>query len=282
MPNQYNSTNYLTGFIKKYKLIIIILILIPVVLSIACYFSVPFFNEAGSSAWLGFWGGYIGSTIMAGVTLYVLHAQLEQNHLENQENRNVQNKLMLYQIGYDNLKSFKEASNLFCKTLNYNSLVEIVNIFILESQSPIKQIKQEFANTTEVERLSNFYIIAEPSTYFLELIKEQDKVLGYYNEILMDFEVVVSYLNLTTSYIKNNILTDKHSSSSLKDIISQHYPSLDNQDPKKWLDTVLVKRLEIVNPKFLERTWELISNVHLEELKRLKSLLKDNGTEQDK
>lgn len=219
---------------------------------------------------------------MAGVTLYVLHAQLEQNHLENQENRNAQNKLMLYQIGHDNLKLFKESSNLFCKTLNYNNLVEIVNIFILESQSPIQQIKQELANTTEVERLRSFYIIAEPSKYFLDLIKEQDKVLGYYNEILMDFEVVVSYLNSTTSYIKNNILTDKHSSSSLKDIVSQHYPSLDNQDPKKWLDTVLIKRFEIVNPKFLERTWKLISSVHIEELERLKALLKDNGPEQDK
>lgn len=269
-------------YIRKYKAIIITLILIPIVLSVACYYSIPFFNEAGSSAWLSFWGGYIGSTVMAGVTLYVLHAQLEQNHLENQQNRNLQNKLMLYQIGNDNLKLFKEASNLFCKTLNYNNLVEIVNVFILESQSPIDRIKQEFANTTEVERLSNFYIIAEPSKHFLELIDEQDKVIGYYNEILMDFEVVVSYLNLTTSYIKNNILTDKHSSSSLKDIISQYYPSLDNQDPKKWLNTVLAKRLEIVNPKFLERTWVLISNVHLEELERLKSSLKGNGTEQDK
>lgn len=282
MPKQDQQKSYLLDFIRKYKAVIVILILIPIVLGVACYYSVPFFNEAGSSAWLSFWGGYIGSTIMAGVTLYVLHAQLEQNHLENQENRNVQNELIRYQIGNDNLKSFKEASNLFCKTLNYNNLVEIVNIFILESKSPIDRIKQEFANTTEVNRLSKFYIIAEPSKHFLELIKEQDQVLGYYNEILMDFEVVVSYLNLTTSYIKNNILTDKHSSSYLKDIISQNYPSLDTQDPKKWLNTVLTKRLEIVNPKFLERTWELISNVHLEELKRLKSLLKDNGTEQDK
>lgn len=282
MPKQGQQKSYMVEYIRKYKAIIITLILIPIVLSVACYYSIPFFNEAGSSAWLSFWGGYIGSTVMAGVTLYVLHAQLEQNHLENQQNRNLQNKLMLYQIGNDNLKLFKEASNLFCKTLNYNNLVEIVNVFILESQSPIDRIKQEFANTTEVERLSNFYIIAEPSKHFLELIDEQDKVIGYYNEILMDFEVVVSYLNLTTSYIKNNILTDKHSSSSLKDIISQYYPSLDNQDPKKWLNTVLAKRLEIVNPKFLERTWVLISNVHLEELERLKSSLKGNGTEQDK
>ena len=83
MPQENNSNRYYKTFISKYKFIIIGLILIPILLGVACYFSVPFFNEAGSSAWLSFWGGYIGSTIMAGVTLYVLDKQLIQNHKEN-------------------------------------------------------------------------------------------------------------------------------------------------------------------------------------------------------
>lgn len=83
MPQENNSNIYYKTFISKYKFIILGLILIPILLGIACYFSVPFFNEAGSSAWLSFWGGYIGSTIMAGVTLYVLDKQLIQNHKEN-------------------------------------------------------------------------------------------------------------------------------------------------------------------------------------------------------
>lgn len=83
MPQVNNLNSYFKTFITKYKFIILGLILIPIILGVACYFSVPFFNEAGSSAWLGFWGGYIGSIIMAGVTLYVLDKQLIQNHKEN-------------------------------------------------------------------------------------------------------------------------------------------------------------------------------------------------------
>lgn len=76
------------SFITKYKFVILVLVLIPIALGVACYYSVPFFNEAGSSAWLSFWGGYIGSSIMAAVTLYVLDRQLIQNQEENLQNRN--------------------------------------------------------------------------------------------------------------------------------------------------------------------------------------------------
>lgn len=272
------NQNRTKEFFQKYRWLVIIFLIIPIFLSVACYFSLPFFNEAGSSAWLGFWGGYLGSVIMAGVTLYVLHMQLKQNQLENQQNRSIQNNLILYQIGHDNLKSFKEASNLFCRTLNYNNLVEIVNLFIQESKSPINRIKQEFANTTEVERLSNFYIIAEPSKPFLELTHEQDRVINYYNTVLMDFEVITSYLNFSASHIRKGILIDKHSSPVLNEIISHNFAFLDTEEPKKWLNKILIKRLEKVEPKFLERTWELISEVHFKEMMRLKSLLSDNDS----
>lgn len=83
MSEDNNSNNYFKTIVTKYKFIIFGFIFIPILLGVACYFSVPFFNEAGSSAWLSFWGGYLGSTIMAGITLYVLDKQLAQNHKEN-------------------------------------------------------------------------------------------------------------------------------------------------------------------------------------------------------
>lgn len=77
------NCNYIAPFFHKYKLMIMTLICIPLLLSVACYFSVPYFNQAGSSAWLSFWGGYLGSVVMAGITLFVLDKQLAQNHTEN-------------------------------------------------------------------------------------------------------------------------------------------------------------------------------------------------------
>lgn len=83
MTEENKPKNYFKTFVSKYKFVVLTLIVIPILLGIACYFSVPFFNEAGSSAWLSFWGGYLGSSIMAGITLYVLDRQLAQNHNEN-------------------------------------------------------------------------------------------------------------------------------------------------------------------------------------------------------
>ena len=57
MTKENKSNLYFKIFVTKYKLIVLALILIPIVLGVACYFSVPFFNVAGSSAWLSFWQG---------------------------------------------------------------------------------------------------------------------------------------------------------------------------------------------------------------------------------
>ncbi len=215
---------------------------------------------------------------MAGVTLFVLHKQLEQNQFENQQNRKIQNNLMLYQIGYDNLKLFKEAGNYFCRTFSYNNLVEIVNVFRYNSESPIRLIKQEFSNSVEAERQSQLYMIAEPSKTYLDLISEQERVISYYNTILLDIEVVTSYLNLSSTYMRQNILIDKHSSPVLKEIIAREFQQLNDEKPKVWLDSLLEKRLDVVDTKFLNKTWDLITKVYLDETLRLKTLLQIEGT----
>ncbi len=266
-------------FLKKYWIGLIVIVIIPFIVNAIVLIPNSYIPVAGNQiAWIGFFACYFGSIITAVISFVILYKTIIFNQKENERNRVLQNNLMLYQIGHDNLKSFKEASNLFCRTLNYNNLVEIVNLFILESKSPIDRIKQEFANTIEVERLSQFFIIAEPSKSFLELIREQNNVIDYYNTVLLDFEVITSYLNLSGNYIKTHILTDEHSSSILKDIISRNFADLDMENPKKWLNNVLAKRLECVNPKFLEKTWSLITAIHLDETNRLKSLLKNHDT----
>jgi len=273
----------MTQSLKKYWWILIVFIIIPLIVNVIVLFPNNIIPVAGNQvAWIGFFACYFGSVISAFISFAILFKTIQFNQLENERNRKLQNKIILYQIGHDNLKSFIEASNLFCRTLNYNTLVEIANIFVLDSKSPLNRIKQEFANTTEAERLSNFYIIAEPSKHYLKLIQEQEKALAFYNSVLLDLEVVTTYLNCSTDYIKQHILTDEHSSTLLREIISQNYTSLDTDEPKVWLNKILNKRIQAVNPKFLEKTWNLISKVHFEEIMRLKSLISENDTEQDK
>lgn len=75
------TRNYIWTFLRKYKALAITFVTIPLILNVACYFSIPFFNNAGSSAWLSFWGSYLGSTIMAGVTLLSSTSNLNRINL---------------------------------------------------------------------------------------------------------------------------------------------------------------------------------------------------------
>lgn len=268
---------------KKYWIGLAIIILIPFLVNAIVLFPNGGVPVAGNPiAWIGFFACYFSSIVTAIISFVILYKTILFNQKENELNRALQNNLMLYQIGHDNLKSFKEASNIFCRALSYNNLVEIVNIFILDSKSPIPRIKQEFANVVEAERLSQFYIIAEPSKDFFNLVQEQDKVISYYNTVLMDFEVIVSYLNLSIPYIKSHILIDEHSSQILRELISRNFKLLDSLEPKKWLDKILTERIELVNPKFIDNTWSLISKIHLNEINRLKNLLESHGNGQAK
>lgn len=77
-------------------------------------FSIPYFNEAGSSAWLSFWGGYLGSIIMAVVTLFVLHKQLKQNQDENEANRQLTESIRRQELEFKWFEDLKTA----CSTLS--------------------------------------------------------------------------------------------------------------------------------------------------------------------
>ena len=159
-----------------------------------------------------------------------------------------------------------------------HTCAEIVNVFRC-NESPIRLIKQEFANSVEAERQSQLYMIAEPTKAYLDLISEQERVISYYNTILLDIEVITSYLNLSSTYIRQNILIDKHSSPILKEIIAKEFQQLNDEKPKVWLDSLLEKRIDAVNPNFLDKTWDLITKIYLDETLRLKTLLQIKGTD---
>lgn len=268
-------------FLHKYGILVLIFLCIPLVLSVCCYFSVPYFNQAGSAAWLGFWGGYLGSTIMACVTLYVLNQQLKQNHKENKKNRTNQNNLVLFQVEISNLNSFKESSLVLCDACNYNRFVQICNTFIQESKSPLDLIKIGFSDVVKANRLflMNFMPSASKMNELIDLV---EAISDYYNSKLQDLEIVTSYLNQSKERIKNNITTDNLASKELVTIIKKNIKQLDELDSQKWLDKILNEYLDEINPKFMEPLWELISVVYLSEKARIAKILVEDGTKQTK
>lgn len=112
----------------KYKCILFALILVPCILSVACYFSIPYFNVAGSSAWLSFWGGYLGSVIMAGVTLFVLHKQLKQNQDENESNRKLSELIRTQELEFKWFEDLKASCSTLCAAFNNEDVVLVSDL----------------------------------------------------------------------------------------------------------------------------------------------------------
>lgn len=75
------------AFLKRYWLLMLLLTISPAVVNYIVL--TPNFLPVvgGSETWLAFFGSFIGSVILAGITLYVLHEQLQQNQDENRRNR---------------------------------------------------------------------------------------------------------------------------------------------------------------------------------------------------
>ena len=112
-------------YLRKYKGVVLALVCIPLLLNLACYFSLPFFNQVGSAAWLGFWGGYLGSAIMACVTLYVLQKQLKQNHNENETNRNHVQTMHEQEVQERWFNDLKQACIKLTVAFDHNDIIKV-------------------------------------------------------------------------------------------------------------------------------------------------------------
>lgn len=193
---QYNTDNNMVqqslwNFFMKYKKVGIALICIPILLSVACYFSMPYFNQAGSSAWLSFWGGYLGSGIMAGVTLYVLEKQLSQNHSENEANRHMQLNTIAYQTYMDWINKLQNSLanlNTILDIRHLSGIAEILNDNSLgkgaENKYKIIEICKDFQNR----------FINEYKSFELILINKDDKEEKYYRNKIKEVIDSFSYL----------------------------------------------------------------------------------------
>lgn len=238
------------------------------------------------SVWLGFWGTYLAGIASLGMII-ITSLSIRKSSQENKENLilarkniEVQNKLMEFQVANNNLHIFKKACVDLCDALKYNDLVKICNGFIINNEDVLHlvQLKMDEAITAKRQFLLNTFV----NVHFPELLDIEAETYDYYGNILLDLEVVVSYSNQSKEYVLNNIVSDKHSSKELSQIINTNISLLDIQDVNKWLSSILEKRIEIVNPNFIEPLWDCISKVYISEMRHIYKLIESNDTEQNK
>lgn len=259
-------------WVKKYwikilivtGLICLVFIIIPIVVNIIIgsdFNPTPFKLHGSTSDWHNFLSVYLGALIGATVPFIILYKTLQNNTIENKQNRSTQIMLIKHQSESDDLQNFKKSATALCDSFCYNKLVKICNLFILDDIMPLDLIQQGFSELIVAKR--NFLMDAIPNPVMVALLDEEKRLYDYYAEILLDFEVIVSYYKLSVDTIKSDITDDSHASGTLKEIILKNITELNDDNAKKWLNKVLQKRLEVVDSNMTEKIWDLISQVYI-------------------
>ena len=263
------SKKYWIKILIVIGLICLVFIIIPIVVNIIIgsdFNPTPFKLHGSTSDWHNFLSVYLGALIGATVPFIILYKTLQNNTIENKQNRSTQIMLIKHQSESDDLQNFKKSATALCDSFCYNKLVKICNLFILDDIMPLDLIQQGFRELIVAKR--NFLMDAIPNPIMVALLNEGKRLYDYYAEILLDFEVIVSYYKLSVDTIKSDIIDDSHASGTLKEIILKNITDLNNDNAKKWLNKVLQKRLEVVDSNMTEKIWDLISQVYISQKKQ--------------
>lgn len=217
-------------YLRKYKGVVLALVCIPLLLNVACYFSLPFFNQVGSAAWLSFWGGYLGSAIMACVTLYVLQKQLKQNHNENESNRNHAQTMHEQEVRERWFNDLKQACAKLAVAFDYNDIIKVRDLDPM-SECFGERVMQLLARMTE--SAFNFEITFK----YFKGTSENDKYKALvhcaneYMAIVSDMQALSVYGNLLKEKLDAG-LTSNEIKNKFKHFIESHKRDLKNLDVK--------------------------------------------------
>lgn len=128
------------NILKKYWVVIPIIVA-PILINWLLLKPKIFDFVGDDSTWLNFWGTYIGTVLSTMVAFYVLYKQMEQNHTENRNNRELQISILEYQIKSQWLTELK------------SKMVDVYNAF---SQNDLTMLGDSYGNYG-----NNQYIIKE-------------------------------------------------------------------------------------------------------------------------
>ena len=130
-------------FLKRYWWIILIVVFTPLIIN-WLILRPAFFKIVGEDTdWLGFWGAYIGTILSSVIAFYVLHKQLEQNHVENRNNRNLQISILIYQTKSQWLTELKSKMVDFYNAFSQNDIIMLGDCFGRNDKTYIiKEIKR--------------------------------------------------------------------------------------------------------------------------------------------
>lgn len=217
-------------YLRKYKGVVLALVGIPLLLNVACYFSLPFFNQVGSAAWLSFWGGYLGSAIMACVTLYVLQKQLKQNHNENESNRNHVQTMHEQEVQERWFNDLKQACIKLTVAFDHNDIIKVRDL------DPMSECFRE-RSTQLLARMNESAFNFEVTFKYFKGTLEDDKykVLMHcaneYMALVLDMHALSVYGQLLKEKLDADLTPDEIKN-KFRPFIESHKRDLKDSDVK--------------------------------------------------
>lgn len=141
-------------FFKRYWWVILAVVLAPLIINWLILWPAFFCFVGEDTDWLGFWGAYIGTILSSVIAFYVLHKQLEQNHAENRNNRELQISILEYQTKSQWLRELKSKMVDFYNAFSQNDITMLGNCF--GSYDNKEYINKEIKRISDKMKIADF------------------------------------------------------------------------------------------------------------------------------
>ena len=167
-----------TNFLKRYWWIILAVVLAPLIINVLILWPAFFCFVGEDTDWLGFWGAYIGTILSSVIAFYVLHKQLEQNHVENRNNRELQISILEYQTKNQWLTELKIKLAEYYKSFSFNDINAIADRILTKETNASIQIKETRTSLKQIIDSFNIADFSKGIMFLNELTKEESEFIA--------------------------------------------------------------------------------------------------------
>lgn len=277
-------------FLKRYWWIILIVVFTPLIIN-WLILRPAFFKIVGEDTdWLGFWGAYIGTILSSVIAFYVLHKQLEQNHVENRNNRELQISILEYQTKSQWLTELKSKMVDFYNAFSQNDITMLGDCF--GSYDNKKYINKEIKRISDKMKIADF---AKGLLFPNKLDNKESECLVKLKTYIEEFNALLEDLNWLVILCDNDkfrtdpIFRNKLTQSFKKR--AEHYNNIKSQRIWNLIDfgATKIHISSIANQRIYEgvkmippdKIISIISElIDYEQGKINKIIMDNNGTEQ--
>lgn len=167
-----------TNFLKRYWWIILAVVLAPLIINVLILWPAFFCFVGEDTDWLGFWGAYIGTILSSVIAFYVLHKQLEQNHVENRNNRELQISILEYQTKNQWLTELKIKLAEYYNSFSFNDINAIADRILTKETNASIQIKETRTSLKQIIDSFNIADFSKGIMFLNELTKEESEFIA--------------------------------------------------------------------------------------------------------